>query len=276
MDPADHRTVFVTLGASATRFFAPIGSQGEDASDVGTGHVFKSTDAGETFQDISGDLPDAQATWTVVHDGQLVVATAVGVFSSRGTDGGNYALLGTGLPPVATYSMTLKPGDPDLLVAATYGRGVYKYRFAAPRDLPDGGAQPQPGPGCRDVVAPASRFARLARVASARRKLRLKGTSRDVGCGVGRKGTVKRIRVSIARRTGSKCRSLLANGTLSRRRTSCLRTTYVSAKGATKWSFTARRRLPRGEYQVWVRGVDAAGNIERKARKRNFKRLLVR
>ena len=41
------------------------GAVGEDTSKVGTGHVFKSTDAGETFTDISGDLPDAPANWTV-------------------------------------------------------------------------------------------------------------------------------------------------------------------------------------------------------------------
>ncbi|HMC70826.1 MAG TPA: hypothetical protein VKJ07_16835, partial [Mycobacteriales bacterium] len=271
MDPTDHRTVYVTLGASAARFFAPIGSQGEDTSDVGTGHVFKSTDAGETFKDISGDLPDAQATWTVVHNGQLVVATAVGVFISRGTDGGHYAILGQGLPPVATYSMTLKPGDPDLLVAATYGRGVYSYRFADPRPGQFLSSQPIPGPGCRDIVAPTSRFARTARIASTRVRLRLKGTSRDVGCGKHRRGTVKRVRISIARRTGSKCRSMLANGKLSARRTSCLRTRYVNAKGTTRWTFTALRRLPPGRYQIWVRAIDAAGNIEHKARRRNFK-----
>jgi hypothetical protein len=273
MDPRDHRTVYVTLGASAARFFAPIGSQGEDTSDVGSGHVYKSTDAGETFKDISGDLPDAQATWTVVHDGQLVVATAVGIFVSRGTDGGDYALLGEGLPPVATYSMTLKPGDPDTLVAATYGRGIYKYRFAPPHAVL---SQPRPGPGCIDKVAPTSRFAKTARIAKASRRLRLKGTSKDLGCGKGRRGTVKRIRVSIARRTGKKCRSLLADGKLSRKRTSCRRTSYVNAKGSTRWTLTLKRRLPRGRYQIWVRGVDAAGNVEHKSRKRNFKRLRVR
>src|SRR3954454_24367537 len=271
MDPADHRTVYVTLGASAARFFAPIGSPGEDTSDVGTGHVFKSTDAGETFKDISGNLPDAQATWTVVHDGQLVVATAVGMFISRGTNGGGYALLGEGLPPVAVYSMTLKPGDPNTLVAATYGRGVYRYIFADPH-----GAASRPGPGCRDRTAPKSTFARTARVASAKRRLRLKGTSSDRGCGKRFRGTVMRVRISIARRTGKRCRSLLANAKLSGKRTSCLHTTYVNAKGTTKWTFTARRRLPAGRYQIWVRGIDAAGNVEHKSRKRNFKRLAFR
>jgi hypothetical protein len=270
MDPADHRTVFVTLGASAARYFAPLGSQGEDASGAGGGFVYKSTDAGESFKDITGNLPKAQATWTIVRNGQLIVANAVGIFASRGTDGGTYAPLGEGLPPTATYSMTLKPGDPNTLVAATFGRGVYRYNFAPPH------AASRPGPGCRDRIAPKSKFRKTARAASARRKLRLSGTSSDRGCGKSFRGTVRRIRVSIARRTGKKCRSLLANGKLSRKRTSCRRTTYVSAKGKTKWSLTLKRRLPKGQYQIWVRGIDAAGNVEKKSRKRNFKRLRLR
>jgi hypothetical protein len=186
-------------------------------------------------------------------------------------------VLGEGLPPVATYSMTLKPGDPNTLVAATYGRGVYRYTFADPH-----GAPSQPGPGCEDKTGPTSKFARTARIASAKRRLRLEGTSSDRGCGRSFRGTVKRIRISIARRIGTKCRSLTSKGTLSRKRTSCLHTTYVNAKqtgrlpGSTKWTFTARRRLPAGRYQIWVRGIDAAGNVEHKSRKRNFKRLSFR
>ena len=69
---------------------------------------------------------------------------------------------------------------------------------------------------------------------------------------------------------------MTSSGKLSRKRTSCLRTTYISAKGAKKWTLTLKRRLPKGQYQIWVRGVDAAGNVERKSRKRNFKRLRLR
>jgi hypothetical protein len=133
-DPANPKTVYVTLGASAVRYWAPIGSLGEDTAAVGVGHVYKSTDAGETFTDISGDLPNVQATWSVIHNGQLVVGSAIGVFSAGGTTGGHYALLGSGLPAVSVYTLQLKPGDPDLLVAGTYGLGVWTYRFpkAAP------------------------------------------------------------------------------------------------------------------------------------------------
>jgi hypothetical protein len=128
MDPADPRTVFVTLAGYGRRWAFP-GAVGEDTSKVGTGHVFKSTDAGATFSDISGNLPDTPANWTVVHDGRLVVGTDIGVFLSDNRGGGTYSVLGTGLPTTPISTLRLKPGDPDLLVAATYGRGIYTYRF---------------------------------------------------------------------------------------------------------------------------------------------------
>jgi hypothetical protein len=130
IDPLDPKTVYVTLAGYGRRWAFP-GAVGEDTSAVGTGHVFRSTDAGATFTDISGNLPDVPANWTVVHDGQLVVGTDIGTFVSENRAGGDYTVLGTGLPTTPITTLRIKPGDPDLLVAATYGRGVYTYRFPA-------------------------------------------------------------------------------------------------------------------------------------------------
>jgi hypothetical protein len=136
IDPKNHKTVYATLGASAARYWAPLGSLGEDASAAAGGYVYKSTDAGESFTDITGDLPKLQATWTVLRGGQLLVANAVGVFASAGTSGGHYAPLGKGLPTAAVFMMQLKPGDPNTLVAASFGRGGYTYRFPSGSQLP--------------------------------------------------------------------------------------------------------------------------------------------
>jgi hypothetical protein len=130
MDPANPSTVYVTL-AGYGRDWAFPGAVGEDTSKVGTGHVFKSTDAGETFADVSGDLPDAPASWSVLHNGHLVVGTDTGVYESCDNAGGAYSVLGGGLPAAPISTLRFKPGDPDLLVAATYGRGIYTYRFGA-------------------------------------------------------------------------------------------------------------------------------------------------
>jgi hypothetical protein len=128
IDPKDTRTVYVTLGGYARKWAAP-GAKGDDTSKIGKGHVFKSTDAGESFTDISGDLPDTPANWTVVRNGRVVVGTDLGTFISCDTSGTTYGRLGAGLPNVQVSTLRYKPGDPDTLVAATYGRGVYTYKF---------------------------------------------------------------------------------------------------------------------------------------------------
>src|SRR5206468_2837218 len=58
-DPADPKTVYVTLAGYSRRWMV-VGAMGEQP-DLGKGHVFKSTNAGETFTDISGNLPDGPA-----------------------------------------------------------------------------------------------------------------------------------------------------------------------------------------------------------------------
>jgi len=62
-----------------------------------------------------------------VHDGNLLVATDIGVFTSSGTRGGSWQVLGNGLPNVAVFSLTENPGKTSQIVAATYGRGVYAF-----------------------------------------------------------------------------------------------------------------------------------------------------
>jgi hypothetical protein len=70
---------------------------------------------------------------TLVRNGHLIAATDVGVFVSGGTAGEAYQQLGTGLPAAPVYSLELKPkaadSEPDVLVAATQGRGVYRYEL---------------------------------------------------------------------------------------------------------------------------------------------------
>jgi photosystem II stability/assembly factor-like uncharacterized protein len=126
MDPSDARTVYVTLAGYSRRWLRPGVLGPDEGADVGGGHVFKSTDAGETFADVSGDLPDVPADFAIVRNGQLIVATDLGVFVGDGT---SYAALGSGLPAVPVLSLELKPDDPGILVVATQGRGVYCYAF---------------------------------------------------------------------------------------------------------------------------------------------------
>jgi hypothetical protein len=131
---------------------------------------------------------------------------------------------------------------------------------------------------CRDVLAPRSRFAKSTR--ATRRGLRLRGSSGDRGCSnkvahISIKGHVQRVSVAIGREVrGRKCRFLKSNLKFGKAR-SCLRTSYLRVKGTTHWSRTIKVHLPRGHYKLWVRGIDSHGNVERKARKRNYRRVTV-
>ena len=131
IDPSDPNTVYVTMGGYGRRWIPP-GALGDDVSKVGTGHIFVSHDHGENFTDISGNLPDVPANWTLVHNGQLVVATDLGVYEAADTAGNNWGQVGTGLPNTPVFTLRINPTHPDLMVAATYGRGVYEYNFSTP------------------------------------------------------------------------------------------------------------------------------------------------
>jgi MYXO-CTERM domain-containing protein len=124
IDPKDPKTVYVTLGGYGRRWIPP-GSLGDDVSKIGNGHVFMSTNAGASFTDVSGDLPDLPANHVLPYDGKLIVSTDVGVFVSGTTHGGSYHQLGRGLPAVPTFEVSVAPQNSKLLVAATYGRSVW-------------------------------------------------------------------------------------------------------------------------------------------------------
>jgi hypothetical protein len=146
--------------------------------------------------------------------------------------------------------------------------------------LPAKGAGASSGPaGCRDRIAPRSRV--RGRIVASRRGVSFHGVSTDRGCANGRANAalahgVRFVRVSISRRLASrKCRFLLGDGRFGPA-VSCLRTTYLPAHGASRWSFALSRPLPRGRYVIWVRGIDRAANVERKDRRRNLARFVVR
>ena len=91
--------------------------------------MYESTNGGQTFKNVSGNLPDAPAFTIKIHGNQVVVGTQVGVFLSSGANGGTWAALSKNLPNTPINQLSVDPGDPNVLVAAVYGRGVYTYRF---------------------------------------------------------------------------------------------------------------------------------------------------
>jgi hypothetical protein len=140
ISPTDPSTIYVTVGGYGRRWFLPA----DDAPGVGEGHVFVSTDRGETFTNLSGTgaqrLPDVPADAVLVRDDRLVVGTDVGVFTST-LQGQRWERLGAGLPNVSAFDVNLDPAGQKMVVA-THGRGVWTYDFGAPMQAPP---VPQPG-----------------------------------------------------------------------------------------------------------------------------------
>jgi uncharacterized repeat protein (TIGR01451 family) len=92
------------------------------------GHVFKTTDAGGSWTDISGNLPDNPVNSLVLdpsYPNTLYAGTDVGAFVTF--DGGaNWSLLGSGMPTVAVDQIDMNPGQtPRLIAAGTHGRGAW-------------------------------------------------------------------------------------------------------------------------------------------------------
>ena len=145
VDPRNPRNVFVTLGGY-TRRWVPPGAVGDTNAQLGVGHVFRSTDAGASFTDVTGNLPDVPATWVELRGDQLLVGTDVGAFAAQ--TGGAYASTAKyaplqDLPNVPVSSIALKPGDPNTAVIAAFGRGVWTYSFTTKLPVP---LEPPPTP----------------------------------------------------------------------------------------------------------------------------------
>lgn len=107
-DPSNNSTVYLTY------------------SGYGSPHVFKTTNAGGNWTDITNNLPDTPANAIQVHPQQpntLFLATDIGVFVSE--DGGQvWQPSATGFPTVQTVALVLDTKQ-NRIYAATHGRGVH-------------------------------------------------------------------------------------------------------------------------------------------------------
>jgi hypothetical protein len=94
----------------------------------GSSHVFKSTDAGTSWNDVSGILPDVPATAVFVdptNSSHVYVGTDIGVYLS--TNGGtDWFTFNEGLPEAVLISDLNISSGHHLLRAVTHGNGVYE------------------------------------------------------------------------------------------------------------------------------------------------------
>jgi hypothetical protein len=115
IDPADPNHVYAVYG----EYWRPW-----DSEPCACGHVFESVDGGETWRNISGNLPDAAATDLLILNGTLVLSSEVGVFVADAAIPTAWSRLGTGIPNAAISSLSLTP-DRGTVIAATHGRGIW-------------------------------------------------------------------------------------------------------------------------------------------------------
>ncbi len=98
-------------------------------SGFGTGHVFRTTDGGVSWQDISGNLPDVPVN-AVLHDpglGNVIyIGTDLGIFRST-NGGGTWTPFNENFPNVAVFDLAFGRGT-GTVVAATHGRGMFAFR----------------------------------------------------------------------------------------------------------------------------------------------------
>ncbi|HJQ37322.1 MAG TPA: hypothetical protein VKB93_09290, partial [Thermoanaerobaculia bacterium] len=96
----------------------------------GDGKVFLSRDRGATWENISGDLPDVPVSAIALDPAdpnRLWIATDTAVFSTRDR-GKTWQSERRNMPVVAVTDLDYNPKT-GYLVAATYGRGVWRMKI---------------------------------------------------------------------------------------------------------------------------------------------------
>ena len=125
-DKHDVNTVYVTMSNLKRDDFKP--------------YIFKSTNKGQSWTSIAGNLSKNQTVHTIQQDFVkpeiLFIGTEFGVFTT--VDGGkNWVQLKNGIPTQAVYDMTIQEEWCDLVVA-TFGRGFYVLdNYSALRTISD-------------------------------------------------------------------------------------------------------------------------------------------
>jgi photosystem II stability/assembly factor-like uncharacterized protein len=118
VDPNDERVACVTFSGLKWRDPQP--------------HVFRTTDMGFTWEDISNNLPDAPINIIVVdplYPNLLYVGTDVSAYYS-GDYGKNWQPLGRGLPMVTVYDIVVHPFERRLALG-THARSMYTLDLSA-------------------------------------------------------------------------------------------------------------------------------------------------
>lgn len=101
-------------------------------SGFGSGHVFKTSDGGVSWQDISSNLPDLPVNAIALDPaspGTMYAGTDLGVFKTSDS-GTTWSSFNNGMPNVAVFDLHLNSAT-RILMAATHGRGVFQIALSS-------------------------------------------------------------------------------------------------------------------------------------------------
>ncbi|NND63722.1 MAG: T9SS type A sorting domain-containing protein, partial [Flavobacteriaceae bacterium] len=113
ISPTDDLTAYVALSGYGVVDYDP--------------HIFKTTDGGQNWTPVSGNLPDIPVNDIIINSTEdlLFAATDLNVWYSQ-NDGATWTILGNNLP--LTLTRDIKLHEPtNTLYAGTYGRSMYSY-----------------------------------------------------------------------------------------------------------------------------------------------------
>jgi hypothetical protein len=107
-------------------------------SNYGVGHVYVSTNAGASWTNVDGNLPDMPVRWAVYNpqsDSKLYLATEAGVYYTDAINGSSTVWTSDpGFPTVKTNMLKVRPSD-NTLLAVTHGRGLYTATLPATPEI---------------------------------------------------------------------------------------------------------------------------------------------
>ncbi len=96
----------------------------------GSDHIFESTDFGNSWHPIQGDLPDTPVNDLFVRGSTFIAGTDIGTFIST-NNGTNWQVLGDGMQTVSVQQLLFNENT-GTLRAITHGRGMYDMAFETP------------------------------------------------------------------------------------------------------------------------------------------------
>ena len=105
---------------------------GFNSAGQGNGHVFRTSDGGQSWADISGALPDIPATTVLIDPDSaapgstriVYVGTDIGIYKLSDAAPNSWQTFGNGMPFVPVTDIIYNAATKQL-VAATYGRGIW-------------------------------------------------------------------------------------------------------------------------------------------------------